>query len=439
MTARKTAVKTAPEAPAPEPQSDFQARLEAAAMRAGPIVEVPIDATFLPLDDSKYVSRRGAGWSAANQRAFLEAIAEGHGVDAACRRVGLSVASAYAFRRTAKGAPFALAWRAATLLARDCVAETLYVRALEGQVETIMRPDRSTLTRHRFDNRLGLTLLARLDRQVESAPDADVRAARLVAQEFDAFLDLIGRDAGAAHAGLFLARRAAPVADGEDPRDLGPIYALAAADRMVRTGVATAAEVDVADLDPTQRTAWTAEQWARADAAGIVAVATPAPPAHPDPEPADPEPADAEPIDPETARAPQQIQCSREPEPDAPVWWDEEAQEWRTHFPPPDDFDGCDYGEYGHVDYERSLSLQEEALMGPDPDHFDDAELAAQAHDRDAWFAALATVSAEPGAPAPELPPAADVRCPTHSTIGTTDHGPALHDHEEPPTFRQKR
>ncbi|MEG8027040.1 hypothetical protein [Sphingomonas aerolata] len=151
-------------------------------------------------------SRRQDGWSAANQRRFLEALAEGHGVDVAARRVGLSATSAYAFRRTAKGAVFALGWRAAALVARDSIAETLLVRALEGTVDTIVRGE-TVITRHKYDNRPGLALLARLDRQAESAPDADAKAARLVAQEFDAYLDLVGRDQGAARAGLFLARR----------------------------------------------------------------------------------------------------------------------------------------------------------------------------------------------------------------------------------------
>ena len=235
--------------------------------------------TFLPESDDEDLSaprgdgpfsRRLDGWSAAHQRRFLEAIGEGHGVEAACRCVGLSATSAYAFRRTAKGAAFALGWRAASLVAREAIAETLLVRALEGQVDTYVRADGTSVTRHRHDNRLAMSLLARLDRQVEAAPDADVRAAKLVAQDFPAFLDLVTRDEGPARAGLFLARRAGGLLgddladDAENASDLAPIYALAIADRLVRTGVATAGEVPVDDLDPTARDGWTAEQWQRA-------------------------------------------------------------------------------------------------------------------------------------------------------------------------------
>ncbi|WBH17460.1 hypothetical protein [Sphingomonas radiodurans] len=324
-------------------------------------------------DEEPFVSRRQDGWSATNQRGFLEALAEGHGVEFACRRVGLSTASAYAFRRTAKGSAFALGWRAASLIARDSIAETLLVRALEGQVDTYIRADGTQVTRHRHDNRLAMSLLARLDRQVESAPDPDVKAARLVAQEFDAYLDLVTRDEGPARAGLFLARRSTGLTDDtENAADLAPIYALAAADRLVRTGVATAGEVPVDDLDPTRRAEWTAEQWSRAEAAGLLRLAVPQP--EPDPEP-----------EAETQPEPQLPQHSRssgspfgdaiaDPEdPDAPplVWWDAADGQWRTRFPPPDDFeydeDRDDDGEPGEEGYWRTLTQDEEAAIGLPP------------------------------------------------------------------------
>lgn len=332
--------------------------------------------TFLPRDETPLLSsRRQDGWSAANQRLFLEAIAEGYGVENATYRVGLSAASAYAFRRTAKGATFALGWRAANLVAREAIAETLLVRALEGQVDTYTRADGSTVTRHRFDNGLASRMLARLDRQVEVASDADTHAARLVAQEFDAFLALVERDEGPARAGLFLTQRAG----GEDAPDLAPIHALAAADRLARTGVATAGEIDVRDLDPHARAGWSAEQWSRAEAAGLLALAVPAPPA-PEPD------ADAE-----EARASQHSQHStgqaRERE---PVWWDDIAEHWRTRFPPPDGFRGTEEGRYGDDGYERELTPEEEDAVEL-AERRDRAALRADdAPVRDAWFAALA-------------------------------------------------
>lgn len=282
-------------------------------------------------------------------------------------RVGLSAASAYAFRRTAKGAAFALGWRAASLLARDAIAETLLVRALEGQVTTIVRADGSIQTRHHHDNGLCMRLLARLDRQVETAPDADVKAARLVAQEFDAFLDLVARDEGPARAGLFLARRApALTKDGTDPAyDLAPIYALAAADRFARTGVATAGEVDVSDLDPAARADWTADQWQRAEAAGLLALAAPA----------------AE----KAVSEPQLSQHSPAHAAEVPIWWSDDAGEYRTSFAPPDGFDGDENGAFGDADYDRALSDHEAAIIAED----DAAAAAAGPNgpaERDAYF-----------------------------------------------------
>lgn len=338
--------------------------------------------TFLPYDETPLLSsRRQDGWSAANQRLFLEAIAEGHGVEVATGRVGLSTSSAYAFRRTAKGAAFALGWRAASLVARDAIAETLLVRALEGQVSTIVRADGSTQTRHHHDNGLCMRLLARLDRQLETAADADVKAARLVAQEFDAFLDVVGRGEGPARAGLFLARRVGGLTDGGDPadpaadctRDLAPIYALAAADRLVRTGVATAQEVDVRDLDPAARANWTAEQWQRADAAGLVALAVAAPVPGPDENPSEPQHCQHSRGDDAAAGA------------DLVVWWSDDAGEYRTCFAPPDDFDGFEQGNFGDREYERDLTDHELAVMAEE-DANDAADGAFGPAARDAYF-----------------------------------------------------
>ncbi len=331
--------------------------------------------TFVPggdplHDDGPHVSRRQDGWSAANQRSFLEALAEGHGVDAAARRVGLSAASAYAFRRTAKGAAFALGWRAAALVARECIAETLLVRALEGTVDTIVRGE-TVVTRHRYDNRLALALLARLDRQVEAAPHADAKAAGLVAQEFEAYLDLVGQDAGPARAGLFLAQRSAALEPGQGGAPyLAPIYALAAADRFVRTGVGTAAEIDVGDLDPAARAGWTAEQWARAEAAGLIAIAAPADPAD------------------EAGLASQLSQHSPEEE-DPALWHSAEARAWRTRFPPPAGFDGFEEGDFGDFHYQRELDAYEQGCVD-DAEAFDLANRRrVEGAERDRYFAAI--------------------------------------------------
>lgn len=322
---------------------------------------------------------RSDGWTPDRQRGFLEAIAEGHTVDAACRRVGMAPSSAYALRRRAAGAAFALGWRAANLIARDAVADTLIARAIDGQVETITRPDGTTIARHRYDNRLAATMLARLDRFADAqAGDTTHYAARLIAAEFDDFLDLVERDAGPARTGLFLAARV----DQGDP-DLDTVRGLARADRFLRAGHGLAAEIQVADLDPDARKEWTADQWVRAEAAGLVAFTAPA------------APAPGSPLSPLNPPEP------TPDEPDSPVWWEPDTEQWRTRFPPPDGFDGEQDGHYGDPDYSRALDFEEEWLLDRTEEAERDALAAADAPERDAWFAAI---SGRPWPPAPIVP-----------------------------------
>lgn len=309
---------------------------------------------------------RHDGWTPARQETFLRMLAEGHSVTHACAGLGMSVTSAYMLRRSARGAAFALGWQAALLLARERLADTLLERALHGTVETITRPDGATLTRERHDNRLAMQLLARLDRLAESGTGpADHAAARLVAAEFEPFLDVIAREGGAARAGLFVARRSADE-DGAD--EIGAIRALARADAWLRTRDAGGAGAEVADLDPAQRADWTAEQWARAEAAGLVALAPPPPP--------------------EPVQAPE-LPKLRNPENPygGPVWWSSTLDEWRTSFPPPDDFCGEEDGEYGDPEYARQLSPEEAEVLDAPRRAALAAKRAEAALARDAFFA----------------------------------------------------
>lgn len=362
---------------------------------------------------------RRDGWTADRQRAFLEAIAEGHTVDAAARLVGMTKQSAYVLRRRAAGSSFALGWAAASLLAREKLADALIARALDGQVETYTRPDGSTFSRHRYDNALASRMLARLDRAVEDAPGPEAHAARLVAREFDAFLDLIDRDAGPARAGLFLAGRAADTADP----DLDAIVALARADRWLKAGAGTPTEIDAHDLDPDARATWTGEQWARAEAAGLVTLAGAG--------------AVAGPADPAESRQLGQL-C---PENDANsaawqsldddderVWWDDDCYGWRTNFPPPPDFRGDEDGRFGEDDYARELTPAEERAVVTRRE----AELvelrAEDSAARDRWFSSCAS-SDVPGSGRGD--PAADVEQDEQDQQGDVEPPPPHEDQHE--------
>ncbi|MES2443692.1 MAG: hypothetical protein V4574_12745 [Pseudomonadota bacterium] len=218
-------------------------------------------------DPQPFTPHRHHGWTPDKQRTFLEAVSEGHSIAHACRIVGLTKQSAYAFRNRAQGGAFAIGWQAAVMIGRNALADELMDRVLHGTTETVTYRSGETLTRHRHDNRLAMAMLTRMDRAADAARgEAGHAAARLVAAEFDQFLDMVGRDGGPARAGLFLGARA----EEATPDDLAPIRALARADKWLR---AHGGEADVADLDPAARAGWTAEQWARAEAAGLVVLA----------------------------------------------------------------------------------------------------------------------------------------------------------------------
>ena len=70
-----------------------------------------------------------------------------------------------------------------------------------------------------------------------------------------------------------------------------------------------------------------------------------------------------------------------------PVWWDEAAQEWRTNFRSPPNFDGRMIDEDSG---ERTLTAAEADLVERSCDAADLAEREEAESERDAFFAALA-------------------------------------------------
>ena len=89
--------------------------------------------------DTPERAQRHDGFTPDRRRLFLAAISEGHTVDAACGHVGLSRSAAYALRRGDED--FARGWSAACLVARDALADILWSRAIDGQVDTYTRAD----------------------------------------------------------------------------------------------------------------------------------------------------------------------------------------------------------------------------------------------------------------------------------------------------------
>jgi hypothetical protein len=118
---------------------------------------------------------RRDGWSPERKLRFLRRLAANGNVRAACAAVGMSRESAYTLRR--RDALFGRGWTAALLLAREAGVELIADLATEGIEEEIWHRGEHVGTRRRFDARLLLAHLARLDRMVEEAEQATVRDA----------------------------------------------------------------------------------------------------------------------------------------------------------------------------------------------------------------------------------------------------------------------
>lgn len=150
-------------------------------------------------------SFRCDGWTPDRIRTFLHVLAQSGVVADAARAAGMSTQGAYAFRNSARGRAFDVAWRAALLLARRRLADELMSRAINGCVEVIVRDGEVWGERHRYDNRLSMAVLTRLDRRAETYRHSAHEPHR-VAEEFDAFVDAVCE--GNAPAAEFIQSRA---------------------------------------------------------------------------------------------------------------------------------------------------------------------------------------------------------------------------------------
>lgn len=349
----------------------------------------PDHPAFHTLHPDAPAATRHDGWTAERQRSFLTALSVGHTITQACALVDMSTRSAYTLRNAARGAAFRLAWDAAQLHARDALADALMDRAFNGVRDTVTYDDGRTVTRHRHDNVLAFRMLNRLDKRADAAcSDANAVAARLAAADFEQLLDLIARDAAPARAGLFLAARLGACGTEATEDDLAPIRTLARADRWLRTHTDLAGAIDTADLDPAGRAHWTAEQWVRAEAAGLVQFAPP--------EPAPP---------PERKESAMERENRELRELDAEnraqrVWWCRHTDEWRTNFPPPPGFDGEEEDEPEDEDYSRTLTEEEAEALQMLRDRELAPFIAAGLAERDAWLAVCRGEEEEEGEPA---------------------------------------
>jgi hypothetical protein len=174
-----------------------------------------------PAADYRTDAPRVDGWTYARQAAFLMALSETGLVSAACETAEMSVASAYALRREARGRGFALGWQAAHLLARDRLEDVLLEAAITG-VATVTERVEGMSVRRSLNGNLSMAVLNRLDKRTASLDDQAMAVARSIGAAFEAFLIVILEGGKEAEIDAFLAAH---------PDPLGPQVAAAAAAR----------------------------------------------------------------------------------------------------------------------------------------------------------------------------------------------------------------
>lgn len=270
-------------------------------------------------------------WTPLLQRDFLESLATTGSVKISAAKVGMSPSAVYQLKQRPAGAAFKLGCAAAVLIARGRLVDELLDRAIWGYDETaeILREDgRSFAKRRRLDSRLGLAMLARLDKMVETRARTNAgwaskeMLAQIIAGDWPGFLS------------LFDVAQAA--ADGTGAEN--------APENVETEGHAAALALWLAGRD--NRANPLATLWKDSAIAREVAQFSADSAAAPDPAP-DPD-----------------AMWVGGPTPEAfaarmSVWTDHETGERRTDFPPPDGFIGLEQGKFGDFNYERTINAAE--------------------------------------------------------------------------------
>lgn len=144
--------------------------------------------------DNSFTETRGLrhdGWTPAKKRFFLERFAECGVIVEACEAAGMSARAVYNLRD--RDPLFAAGLDAASVKARGPLADEAYSRARNGVVERIYKDGAIVAERHRYDNRLTMAVLARLDSRIDRAEEKGAAHLKLVAS-WDEYLDALGED-----------------------------------------------------------------------------------------------------------------------------------------------------------------------------------------------------------------------------------------------------
>lgn len=132
---------------------------------------------------------RHDGWTPEKMRRFHERLAECGVVKEACEAAGMSARSAYNLRD--RDPVFAAGWEAACVKARPRLADEAFSRSMNGVVERIYRDGMVVAERHRYDNRLTMAVLNRLDSRLDRAEHRG-SPHLAVAEHWDEYLAALG-------------------------------------------------------------------------------------------------------------------------------------------------------------------------------------------------------------------------------------------------------
>jgi hypothetical protein len=134
---------------------------------------------------------RHDGWTPEKKRLFLERFAECGILVEACEAAGMSARAAYNLRD--RDPLFAAGLDAACVKARAPLADEAYSRARNGVVERIYKDGVIVAERHRYDNRLTMAVLARLDSRIDRAEEKGAAHLALV-ERWDDYLAAMSED-----------------------------------------------------------------------------------------------------------------------------------------------------------------------------------------------------------------------------------------------------
>lgn len=163
---------------------------------------------------------RHDGWTPEKKRLFLQRFAECGVFVEACEAAGMSARAAYNLRD--RDPLFAAGLDAACVKARAPLADEAYSRAFNGVVERIYRDGIVVAEKHRYDNRLTMAVLARLDSRIDRAEEKGAAHLALVAN-WDEYLDALGEDRSGHALALLTSGEASPAkacaGPGQNSRD----------------------------------------------------------------------------------------------------------------------------------------------------------------------------------------------------------------------------